>query len=263
MSFMADNIIYGIHTISAQICYNFQDIVCIYIGNKFHNNVRLSKLIENAKSKNINIKIISNVNLLSILASYGYKHHIIHQNIVAICSNNIKIYYEQDILMLLKLNSNKLKPIFILILDHIQDPHNMGACIRTAEAVGVDFIIFAKNNTVSYMSAAVNKVSCGAIYTVKLVCVTNIMRVLKLLKKEGVWILGLSSSANDNLYDIDLTVSIALIVGNENKGLRFIISKACDYLTKIPIISNNIKCLNASVAASIGMYEIYRQRNFI
>lgn len=147
---------------------------------------------------------------------------------------------------------------FIVILDHLEDPHNFGAIIRTCEAAGVDYILIPKNRSVR-VNSTVMKTSVGALDNVKIVEVTNINATIKTLKKLGIWIVG-TDMENSILYNkIDYTVPIALIIGSEGFGISNLVSKNCDFIASIPMYGK-INSLNASVAAGIMIYEVVRQR---
>ena len=147
---------------------------------------------------------------------------------------------------------------FIVILDHLEDPHNFGAIIRTCEASGVDYILIPKNRSVR-VNSTVMKTSVGALDNVKIVEVTNINATIKTLKKLGIWIVG-TDMENSILYNkIDYTVPVALIIGSEGFGISNLVSKNCDFIASIPMYGK-INSLNASVAAGIMIYEVVRQR---
>lgn len=147
---------------------------------------------------------------------------------------------------------------FIVILDHLEDPHNFGAIIRTCEASGVDYILIPKNRSVR-VNSTVMKTSVGALDNVKIVEVTNINNTIKLLKKHGIWIVGTDMENSAPYNKIDYTVPIALIIGSEGFGISNLVSKNCDFIASIPMYGK-INSLNASVAAGIMIYEVVRQR---
>lgn len=147
---------------------------------------------------------------------------------------------------------------FIVILDHLEDPHNFGAIIRTCEASGVDYILIPKNRSVR-VNSTVMKTSVGALDNVKIVEVTNINNTIKLLKKLGIWIVGTDMENSVPYNKIDYTVPIALIIGSEGFGISNLVSKNCDFIASIPMYGK-INSLNASVAAGIMIYEVVRQR---
>lgn len=154
-------------------------------------------------------------------------------------------------------NNFPLNP-FIIILDHVEDPHNFGAIIRTSEAAGVDYIIIPKDRSVK-VNSTVMKTSVGALDNVKIVEVTNLNNTIKKLKKKNVWIVG-TDMENSVAYDsIDYKVPIALVIGSEGFGMSSLVKKNCDFIACIPMYGK-INSLNASVAAGIMIYEVVRQR---
>ena len=145
----------------------------------------------------------------------------------------------------------------LVILDHVEDPHNLGAIIRTCEAAGVDGIILPKNRSVE-VNATVMKTSAGALEYVKIAQVTNIAQTMKELKRKGFWIVGTDMDGM-NYSDIDYKGKMALVIGNEGKGMSRIVKENCDFIASIPMIGK-INSLNASVAAGIMIYEAVRLR---
>lgn len=146
----------------------------------------------------------------------------------------------------------------VLMLDGIQDPHNLGACLRTSEAAGVTAVVIPKDRAVSLTPAA-RKVAAGAAERVPVVAVTNIVRSMKRLQELGYWITGLAGEATESLYDVDLTGPTVLVMGSEGEGLRRLTRENCDRLAKIPM-QGQIESLNVSVAAGICLFESVRQR---
>ncbi len=153
--------------------------------------------------------------------------------------------------------SRGTKP-FIIICDEIEDPHNLGAIIRTAEAAGADGIIIPKRRSAS-LNATVFKTSAGAASYMPVARVSNLASCIDMLKEHGVWIYGTDASGTD-CYNTDLTGSMALVIGSEGFGISSLIQKKCDFMIKLPMLGK-INSLNASVAAGIFMYETLRQRN--
>lgn len=147
---------------------------------------------------------------------------------------------------------------FIVILDHLEDPHNFGAIIRTCEAAGTDYIVIPKDRSVS-INSTVMKTSVGALDNVKIVMVTNLNTCINELKKKGIWIVG-TDMENSSYYDeIDYKTPTALVIGSEGFGMSNLVKKNCDFIAKIPM-KGKINSLNASVAAGIMIYEVVRQR---
>jgi 23S rRNA (guanosine2251-2'-O)-methyltransferase len=147
----------------------------------------------------------------------------------------------------------------ILVLDGVQDPHNLGACLRTADAAGVNLVVICKDRSAG-ITPVVRRAASGAAETLKVIQATNLARVLRALKKRGIWLAGTSDEASDSLYATDLTGPLALVMGSEGSGLRRLTSELCDYLVRIPM-AGQVESLNVSVATGVCLYEICRQRN--
>ncbi|WP_031432185.1 23S rRNA (guanosine(2251)-2'-O)-methyltransferase RlmB [Methylomarinum vadi] len=148
-------------------------------------------------------------------------------------------------------------PLF-LVLDQVQDPHNLGACLRTADAVGIHGIIVTKDNAAG-ITPTVCKVASGAAETVPVYQVTNLARTLRWLKEQGIWVVGTSGAATQSLYEADLNMPLAIVMGTEGGGMRQLTEKQCDFLLKIPM-AGQVESLNVSVAAGVMLYETFRQR---
>ncbi len=153
------------------------------------------------------------------------------------------------------------RPCFILVMENIEDPHNLGALIRTALSAGVDYILIPKDRSAG-PSSTVSRSSAGAMEHADIYMITNTAALLKSLKEKGVWVFGLDADGDRSLFDADLKGPIALVIGGENKGVRPLVKKECDFLLSIPN-RGSINSLNASVAGGIAMYEALRQRNDI
>ncbi|GIP41516.1 23S rRNA (guanosine(2251)-2'-O)-methyltransferase RlmB [Paenibacillus sp. J31TS4] len=149
---------------------------------------------------------------------------------------------------------------FLLILDEIEDPHNLGAILRTAECTGLHGIIIPKRRSVG-LTATVSKISVGAIEYVPVAKVTNLVQTMDKLKERGIWIAGADGAADQTVYESDLTMPLAVVIGNEAKGMGRLVRDNCDFLVKLPMVGS-INSLNASVAASVILYEGLRQRRF-
>lgn len=143
-------------------------------------------------------------------------------------------------------------------MDSLTDPHNLGACMRSAEAAGVQAVIIPKDNAVG-ITPVVQKVSSGATELIPLIVVTNLSRTIKQLQDKGIWVIGAAGEAEDLLYDTDLSGPLALVMGAEEKGLRRLTRENCDTLVKIPMIGL-VSSLNVSVATGVCLFEALRQR---
>ena len=150
----------------------------------------------------------------------------------------------------------------ILALDGVQDPHNLGACLRTAEAVGVTAVVIPKDRAVG-LTPAVRSAAAGSAERVPVVAVTNLVRKLEHLKQLGYWIVGLAGEGDETLYDVDLTGPLVIVMGGEAEGLRRLTMETCDRVVRIPMAGERIESLNVSVAAAVCLYEAFRQRNVV
>lgn len=151
------------------------------------------------------------------------------------------------------------KPGFILVLDGIQDPHNLGALIRSAACAGVDGVLIPKDRACG-ITATAEKTSAGAVETVPVAMVTNVAQTLEALKKLGYWVYGLDGSAQQSVYKTDFSGNIVLVVGNEGEGVRPLVRKQCDVVMSIPQFGG-VSSLNASVAGGIALFEVARKLN--
>jgi 23S rRNA (guanosine2251-2'-O)-methyltransferase len=150
------------------------------------------------------------------------------------------------------------EPPFLLIVDGVQDPHNLGACLRSADGAGVQAIIAPRDRSVA-LTPTVRKVASGAAETVPFVQVANLARTLKWLKGEGIWLIGTAGEATQTLYEVDLRGPLAIVMGGEGKGLRRLTREQCDRLVRLPM-AGSVDSLNVSVACGISLYEAVRQR---
>jgi 23S rRNA (guanosine2251-2'-O)-methyltransferase len=150
---------------------------------------------------------------------------------------------------------------FLLILDCVQDPHNLGAILRTADGAGVDAVVAPKDKSAS-ITETVRRISVGAADHVPFVQVTNLARTMEHLKKAGVWIVGTTDHTDKLLYELDLKGPLALVLGAEEKGMRRLTEENCDFLAKLPM-AGKVECLNVSVSAGVCLYEAVRQRTLV
>ena len=179
-----------------------------------------------------------------------------HQGVIALCRPREAL----DESLLLKLFEQYGSQVFFLILDGVTDPHNLGACLRSADGAGVHAVIIPKDNAVG-LTPVVQKVACGAAESVPLVPVTNLTRTIKKLKSLGIWVVGTTENAGQTIYETNLSGPITLVMGAEGVGMRNLTTKQCDFLANIPM-KGQVGSLNVSVAAGICLYEIGRQRSY-
>jgi 23S rRNA (guanosine2251-2'-O)-methyltransferase len=159
---------------------------------------------------------------------------------------------------LLKSISDNTSNSLILVLDSIQDPRNLGACLRSANAAGVDYVVINKDGSAP-INALVHKTSAGAINSLKIFHVTNLSRAIVNMQKRGVWVIGMVGTSKSTIYEVNLTDTTAIVMGSEGKGVRRLIKETCDQIVTIPM-SGNIESLNVSVATGIALFESKRQR---
>ncbi|WMY96914.1 MAG: 23S rRNA (guanosine(2251)-2'-O)-methyltransferase RlmB [Arsenophonus sp.] len=241
-----NKMIYGIHAVQKilEIDYSrFQKVFVI----KENKNKRLLSLIHQFNNLGI---IINTVNRKWI----DHKtENALHQGIVAFIKFS-REYRDVDLSIIL----SNIKNPFILVLDCITDPYNLGACLRSADAAGVDMVIVPKDKSANLNSIA-KKVACGSDENVPFIRVTNLAQTLRQLQQYNIRIIGTVIESNYTLYDTKLTGAIALVMGSENKGIRYLTKKICDHLIRIPMIGK-VNSLNVSVATGICLFEIVRQR---
>lgn len=239
--------LFGLHAVEALIRKQSQRIIklSLQIERKDKKIAALSAL---AKEHHVPMEWVSKQALDRITQEAN------HQGVIAFCSN-AEVYSEAD---LKKLLQNVDMPC-VLVLDNIQDPHNLGACFRVADAAGVHAIIAPKDKSAS-LTAVVSKVACGATETVPFVQVTNLVRALEELKALGIWIYGAAGEADHVLYQTNFSGPVAIVMGAEGTGLRRLTREHCDGLIKIPM-QGTVSSLNVSVATGIFLFEVVRQRH--
>ena len=239
--------IYGINTISEVLNNKSDQLIEVLLDNNVSNN-RILKLIDIIQKNSINLRRISKQEIEQITGTSK------NQGIAAAIKRP-KILDSKSALNFIKTIQNPL----ILILDGLQDPRNVGACMRTANASGVNLIVFPRSRKIK-MTPIISKVSAGASALIKIAEIPNLVRFLKELKKIGLWICGTSEIAEIKYWEIDYSLPLAIILGSEDKGMRSLTVRHCDYLVSIPMIGE-VESLNVSVAAGVVLYEALRQRS--
>lgn len=241
-----NEIIYGIHAISALVNQAPERLIEVFII-KERQDARLQPLIEQLQQQGIAIQWSSR-QFLDKQSAQG-----VHQGIVARVKA-ARQYQENDLASLV----DSIATPFILVLDGVTDPHNLGACLRTAEAAGVDLVIVPRNRS-AQLNGTVRKVACGAAELVPLISVTNLARTLRYLQQQQMMIVGSAGEARQTLYQADLTGPLALVMGAEGEGMRQLTRQHCDQLISIPM-QGKISSLNVSVATGVCLFEALRQR---
>ena len=212
-------------------------------------NVKDEKLMALAKKKNVKVNIVAQKSVLNNLVG-----NVVHQGIVAQVEGYD--YYEID-KILSSIPPHK-QPL-LLMLDGLEDPHNLGAILRTCDAVGVDGVIIGKNRSVG-LNATVAKVSTGAIHHVKVTQVTNLTRTLEDLKKKSFWVVGCELENSQDYRSVDYNMPTVLVIGSEGFGMSRLVKKSCDINVVLPM-EGHVNSLNASVAASVLLYQVYNSRH--
>jgi len=243
--------IIGINAVSAALAHDAGNVREILLDAKA-NNSRLTEIEGNARRLTIDIRKVAQQ------ALDGVAGRLRHQGVAARYTAAATLD-ESALPALIEAAGGR---VLLLVLDGVQDPHNLGACLRSAAAAGVTAVILPKDKAVQ-VNATVRKTSAGAADRVAVVSVTNLARCLKSLQALGVWIYGLSGTAATSLYTLDLTGNTALVLGGESGGLRRLTGETCDQLACIPmpgLADAGVDSLNVSVAAGISLFEAVRQR---
>lgn len=249
---MRDDLIYGIHVVLSLLNKSPERIKELHLVES-RQDARLLEVSTLAKEQGIRVLWATHKQLDS------WTHEATHQGVMAKIKPK-KAMAESDLIQLIQdhHNASQKKSVLLLVLDGVQDPHNLGACLRTADAAGVSAVIIPRDRSVG-LTPLVHKVASGAAETTPVIEVTNLVRFLEQLKKEGVWLMGASSHTHQSLYQTDLRGSAAIVLGAEGTGLRRLTEECCDVLMQIPMLGS-VESLNVSVAAGITLYEAVRQR---
>lgn len=243
------SLIYGINPVE-EVIKSGKTINKIYFQK---GNQDISSVIKKAMDKKIVIVESDKRKLDKMITNEGEKLKNSQGIVASVTEYN---YYEvEDIINYAK---ERNEPPFVIILDKIEDPHNLGAIIRSAECMGVHGIIIQKRNACQ-ITDTVEKVAVGACSYVKVARVTNITDTIKYLKEKGLWIYGLDMDGSSNIYDEKLEGAIGLVIGNEGDGISRLVKNNCDVILKIPM-TGKINSLNASVSTAISIYEVIRQK---
>lgn len=237
----------GIHAVSALLSKDPARVLHLTLL-KGRSDKKITAILHQATSHGISVEY-ADAEMLDRLTN-GLNH----QGVVAFCKKQTT-YIEEDLKAFIE---NLTVPPFLLLLDGVQDPHNLGACFRSADAAGVHAIIAPKDKAVG-ITPVVSKVASGAAETVPFVQVTNLARTMETLKEMGIWIYGAAGEASQSLYQAKLKGPIAIVMGAEGEGLRRLTRERCDFLVNIPM-KGSVSSLNVSVATGIFLFEALRQR---
>lgn len=244
---MKTEIIYGIHPVLEGLKANRRKFHEIYLSEG-KSNQRMEPIANLSKSKGIPI-VWAHRQKLQTLTGLDT-----HQGVAAVVSP----YPLLDIPDLIGRPEGNPAPMFLLLIDNVQDTHNLGALLRTALCAGMTGVVIPKDRS-ALPTPAVSKASAGALEHIRLAAVVNMVKTIAELKKNHVWIVGLDKDGARSIYENDFTGNVGLVVGGEENGIRPLVKKNCDYVSFIPQ-HGPVSSLNASVAGAITMYEAYRQR---
>jgi 23S rRNA (guanosine2251-2'-O)-methyltransferase len=238
----------GIHAVSELLRQRPQEIIALILQSGSANR-RLDEVKALAVASGVTITE-------SEKSRFEKQFKGVHQGVAAQLQSNSSVLDEKQLLALLDtIQGDKL----LLVLDGVTDPHNLGACLRTADAAGVHAVVVPKDRSAPLNETA-RKVACGAAETVPYAVVTNLARCLESLKGRGIWLVGTSDKSSTSIYQQDLTGNLAIVMGSEGSGLRRLTRDCCDHEISIPM-SGELSSLNVSVATGVFLYEAVRQRS--
>jgi 23S rRNA (guanosine2251-2'-O)-methyltransferase len=239
--------VWGIHAVLTALEQSPERVDAVWIDAQ-RGDKRVQTIIDVARSADIKVHRVPRPKLDQLA---GYERH---QGVVARVRQE-PVRRLDDLSTVL---SGLTHDPFLLVLDGVQDPHNLGACLRSADGAGVDAVIIPKDQSVG-LTPTVRHVACGAAETIPVFQVTNLSRTLTELKERGVWVIGAAGESERELYEADMRGPLALVLGGEEKGLRRLTRERCDLLVRIPM-QGTVSSLNVSVAAGVCLYEAVRQR---
>jgi 23S rRNA (guanosine2251-2'-O)-methyltransferase len=240
-------IVYGMHPVRALLMRRPTDVIRLTIGQD-RDDARQRELLRLAKENGLTVAMAQVADLDRLSGGAA------HQGVVAEVRASAALN-ENGLLDLLVASAS---PALVLVLDGVTDPHNLGACLRTADAAGVVAVVAPRDRAVG-LTPAVRKVAAGAAETVPFAQVTNIARSLRDLKAAGLWIVGTAADADRELHAADLTGPLAIVMGSEGQGLRRLTRDSCDFCIRLPMLGA-VESLNVSVATGIVLFEALRQR---
>lgn len=238
--------VYGVHAVEALLRHHPKRVKQIWLAEG-RSEPRVQTLVELAGQNRVQIGQAERREMDAWVEG-------VHQGVVAEVSPS-QVWGEA---MLDELLERHEGPPLLLVLDGVTDPHNLGACLRTADAAGALAVLVPKDKSAT-LNSTVRKVACGAAEVIPLVAVTNLARTLEKLQNRGLWIVGTAGEAEQELYEQDLTGPIVLVMGAEGKGMRRLTREHCDFLVRLPM-AGSVSSLNVSVATGVCLFEALRQR---
>ncbi|HMW30138.1 MAG TPA: 23S rRNA (guanosine(2251)-2'-O)-methyltransferase RlmB [Plasticicumulans sp.] len=245
---MSEELIYGLHAVGAALRHEPQRLRGLWVDRR-RRDARIRELLALAEAAGVRVYA---EDAEALDRQCGGERH---QGVFARMKAAERQWREDELDALLDAIEG---PALLLVLDGVQDPHNLGACLRSADAAGVHAVL-APNDRAAGLTPTVRKVACGAAEHVPFIPVTNLARTLRELKQRGIWLVGAAGEAEADLYAMDLAGPVALVLGAEEKGLRRLTREECDYLAHIPM-TGTVESLNVSVATGVFLFEALRQR---
>ncbi len=239
------NLIYGINPVTEAIKARGRALAWVGVTKERH-DLRLQRITDECRRLGVAVRFLTRPEIDRMVGNNG------HQGAVAVTS--AKHYSDVDDLLAAKRGEHSL----IVVLDGVEDPHNLGAILRTADAAGADGVVIPERRAVG-VTGTVAKVSAGASEHLPIAKVTNISRTLEELKSKNLWTVGLDERGSQSYESVDYKMDCAIVLGAEGKGLHDLVRKRCDFLVSIPMLGN-VPSLNVSVAAGVVLYEVVRQR---
>jgi 23S rRNA (guanosine2251-2'-O)-methyltransferase len=241
------NLVYGLHAVNAVLERAPERVLELWVALP-REDARLNELRERAQNAGVHVQSVGPEVLAKLVGDVA------HQGAAA-SVRPLKAWDEHDLLH--ALSQVAVDPL-LLILDGVTDPHNLGACLRTADAAGAHAVVIPKDRAAA-VDGVVRKVAAGAAEFVPVASVTNLARALDMLKERGIWVVGTDGEAPQTLYGADLKRPLALVLGAEGSGMRRLTRERCDFLVRIPM-AGRVQSLNVSVAAGVALFEARRQR---
>lgn len=241
----APKVLFGFHAVGVRLKTAPQSVIEIYY-EPTRRDARMRQFLDRAREASVRLIEADGLRLAKLAGSHG------HQGVAARVQALPQAHSLDDLL------DSITEPPLLLVLDGVTDPHNLGACLRSADAAGALAVIVPKDKSAT-LTPVVRKVACGAAEVIPLVAVTNLARTLEKLQQRGLWVVGTAGEAEVSIYDQDLTGPTILIMGAEGKGMRRLTREHCDYLVHLPM-AGSVSSLNVSVATGVCLFEAQRQR---
>ena len=238
-------LIYSFHAVNARLWQNPKSLIELYVSEG-KNDARTREVIEKAATEKVRLHFADAERMAKLCKNAR------HQGVIGFVDASKNHVHLEDVLEHLK------EPPLLLVLDGITDPHNLGACLRTADAMGVHAVVAPKDRSAG-LNATVSKVACGAAETVPYITVTNLARTLRSLKDQGIWVIGTDTGGSADLFHFSIPQSVAWVMGSEGDGMRRLTRELCDDLVSIPMFGM-VESMNVSVSTGMVLAETRRQR---